>query len=79
MIRAATLPRMAKRKSGEHKTPRRPIQFPMDWFEVAQQLAAKRPTPTVWYLVQLVKADAEAQGIKKLPKTPWEKEAPSAD
>jgi hypothetical protein len=64
---------MAKRKkqSGEHSTPRKPVQIPANWLKVAKTLAATRPAPVVWYLIELVKRDAEAAGIKDLPPVPW--------
>ena len=62
-----------KKKSGKHATPRRPVQFPVDWLLVAKRRAvADRPVPLMWYLVELVKRDAEAAGVKDLPPVPWE-------
>lgn len=77
MAAAGTLRRMAKPNDkkpagGKHKKPRRPVQFPSNWYAVAQRLAKKRPMPTVWYLVELVKKDAEANGEKDLPPPPWD-------
>ena len=64
-----------KRTGGLHKTERRAVQFPLAWFEVAQQLARmEKPSPTIWYLVALVKEKAEAAGITNLPPLPWESE-----
>jgi hypothetical protein len=56
------------------QTARRMVGLPEKWFEVAQQLARKKPTPTVWYIVELIKREAEAAGIKDLPPPPWETE-----
>ena len=75
---AAILPDMGKKKKptgGPHKTERRTIQFPLAWFQVAQRLAKMdKPSPTVWYLVALVKEKAEAAGLNDLPPLPWEVE-----
>jgi len=60
-----------KKVSGKHSTPRKPVQFPEDWLKVARTLAADRPTPVVWLLVELVKREAEAKGVKNLPPLPW--------
>lgn len=81
MNAARTIARMANKKkpsSGRHKKPRRPVQFPMDWYAIAQQLAKKRPMPTVWYLVELVKKDAEQNGIEVLPTPPWDEPGDAA-
>jgi hypothetical protein len=60
-----------KRTSGQHVAKRRPIQFPVEWIEVAQELAGRRPSPVMWLMVELLKKEAEAQGIKDLPPEPW--------
>lgn len=61
-----------KKKSGKHTSPRKPVQFPADWLEVARRRAvAERPVPLMWYLIELVKKDAEAAGEKNLPPVPW--------
>jgi hypothetical protein len=64
---------MSKRKkvSGKHSTPRKPVQFPEDWLQVLKELAAERPMPAVWLLVELLKAHAETKGRKNLPPVPW--------
>lgn len=63
---------MAKKKvSGEHSTPRKPVQMPADWLELAKRRAGTRPMPLVWYLIELIKKDAEAAGEKSLPVVPW--------
>lgn len=64
--------RMGKKKSGERATPRQPVQVPTDWLRIAKAMAAKRPAPVVWYLIELVKRDAEAAGLTDLPPTPWD-------
>jgi hypothetical protein len=61
-----------KKTGGEHKTPRRAVQFPADWFLVAQEIAARGPTPVMWYLIDLIRKDAEAKGAKNLPGLPWQ-------
>lgn len=66
------LPCMSKKKvSGEHKTPRKTVQLPQEWLKVAQELAADRPMPVMWLLIDLLKREAEAKGKKPLPATPW--------
>ena len=77
MTAVATIPRMGKKKrpGGQHKTQRRAVQFPLAWFKVAQELARKeKPSPTIWFLVSLVKEKAEAAGLTDLPPLPWESE-----
>ena len=81
MQASSTLPRMAKKKKpgggkddGAKQSPRRAVQLPAAWYEVAQQLARKKPTPTVWFLVELIKREAEAAGVTELPPPPWETE-----
>jgi len=67
------MPDMPKRKkSGRHATPRKPVQFPADWLDVARRRAvAERPVPLVYYLIELIKKDAEAAGDTDLPPVPW--------
>lgn len=82
MTAHGTLHRMAKKKGvagdkgdgGKHQTPRRTVALPLKWFEIAQKLARQKPAPTVWWLVELIKREAEAAGIKDLPPPPWETE-----
>lgn len=63
---------MAKKKvSGKHQTPRKTVQIPQDWLQVAQEIAATGPTPVMWYLIELIRKDAEAKGRKDLPSVPW--------
>lgn len=52
-------------------TPRRTVQIPEDWLRVAQELAAARPLPVMWLLVELLRQEAEAKGKADLPPTPW--------
>ncbi len=65
---------MAKKKpnSGKHKTERKPMQMPMDWYATIRRQAAKTATPALWYLIRLVKADCEKDGVTDLPSVPWE-------
>lgn len=61
--------------SGKHKTPRRNLGMPEDWFLLAQQLARKdKPTPTLWWLIGLIEKEAVAAGVKAIPVRPWERE-----
>ena len=69
------MPDMAKKKkqSGKHQAERRPVQLHLDWFNVAKKRAvADRPVALVYYLIELIKKDAEAAGMKDLPPVPWE-------
>ena len=51
------------------------MQFPEDWLAVARRRAvAERPVPLVYYLIELIKKDAEAAGDKDLPQVPWASE-----
>lgn len=61
-----------KKASGQHATPRKPVQLPEDWLKVIRQMASDRPMPAVWFLIELVKKEAEAQGRKDLPPVPWQ-------
>jgi hypothetical protein len=63
---------MAKKVSGKHSAPRKAVQLPEEWLKVAKEMASDRPMPVVWLLVELVKAEAERQGRKDLPPTPWD-------
>src|SRR5438067_2048807 len=65
MPASATVERMGKKKKdtgekadGGKQSPRRTISLPLAWFEVAEKLAKKGPTPVVWYVVKLIEADA---------------------
>lgn len=60
-----------KRQSGKHTTPRRTVQLPLDWLAVAQEIAGDRQMPVMWYLIDLLKRDAEATGRPNLPAPPW--------
>lgn len=65
---------MGKKKltGGKHVTPRRAVQLPEDWFLLAQALAAEgKAQPTAWYLIDLIRKDAEAKGHKPIPLLPW--------
>jgi hypothetical protein len=70
---------MAKHKStsGRHATPRSPVQIPADWMAVIRQLAAARPAPAVWLIIELVEREAKAAGIAGLPSTPWSDPPPA--
>lgn len=66
------MPPMAKKKvSGKHSTPRKTIQIPADWVRVAQELAAERPMPVMWLIVELLKKEAEDRKRSDLPPVPW--------
>jgi hypothetical protein len=60
-----------KKISGKHSSPRKAVQIPADWLRIAQELAAARPMPAMWLVVELIKREAEAQGMKNLPPVPW--------
>ena len=63
-----------KTSGGIHKVPRRMVGIPLPWFELAQKMARKKPTPTVWYLVDLIRREADAMG-EPIPPLPWETES----
>lgn len=67
-----------KRKGGQHKTPRQPIQFPKDWLAIVRQMAERRRQPMLWVLISLVEQGAKADKITPLPPMPWEA-APEKD
>lgn len=60
-----------KKTSGEHQTKRQPVQVPKDWLRVIKSLAAKRPCPAVWLIIEWAKREAEAAGLTDLPAVPW--------
>lgn len=75
MSATATLSRMARKKKpsgGKNTTPRKPVQFPVVWLEVARERARQNRRPTLWHLIELLKADAEAAGMTDLPPAPWD-------
>lgn len=61
-----------KKPSGKNVTPRKPVQFPVPWLDVARERARANRQPLLWYLVDLVKKDAEANGRTEFPTEPWE-------
>lgn len=64
-----TMPK--KKTSGRHSTPRKPVQIPEDWLKVIRSMAAERPMPAVWLIIEWAKREAEAAGRKGLPPVPW--------
>jgi hypothetical protein len=48
--------------------------IPVEWWDVADALAAARPRPMplTWWVIELILRDAEALGMTGLPMTPWE-------
>lgn len=65
---------MAKKKpSGKHTTKRKPILIPAEWDALAQQLAAEAKMPKMWFVVELIRREAELKGKGDLPPPPWEK------
>lgn len=66
--------RMAKKKTGgEHVTPRKSIQMPMEWYKLAFKLASKKKQPILWYLMSRLASDADTEAIER-PPLPWEAE-----
>lgn len=65
---------MAKKKptGGEHKTPRKAVQLPEEWYDVARRRAGERAQPVMWYLIGLIEADAKSAGEKDIPAPPWQ-------
>ena len=57
---------------GQHKTPRTSVMIPDAWLDIARRRAGTRPMPTLWYLVELIRKDAEAAGETSFPPAPWE-------
>jgi hypothetical protein len=68
---------MAAKKRGRgrppnpDRRPRKPIQLPDAWADLAKELANKRRQPTVWLLLELLAELAKKEGLKP-PKAPWE-------
>lgn len=74
VVAAVKLDRMANKKKptgGEHKTPRQNVQFPIQWFKLARQLASGRAQPTLWFLLRILAEEAQRQGVEH-PPLPWE-------
>jgi hypothetical protein len=71
-------PKKKKPSGGKNVTPRKPVQFPVAWLEVARERARQNKRPTLWHLIELLKADAEQAGMKNLPPAPWEEEGKSS-
>lgn len=75
MFGTDTVSLMAERKkkpSGKNVTPRKPVQVPVAWLEVARERARANRQPLLWYLIDLIKKDAEANGRTEFPTEPWE-------
>lgn len=69
-----TMQCMAKKKkvSGKHQTPRKPVQIPEDWYALLKRRAtAKSFGIVVYYLIELVKKEAEEAGDDDIPPVPW--------
>ena len=60
------------RPSGQHKAPRKPMMLPEGWLKVVQELAAEKQMPAMWYVVSLVKEQAEKAAKPDLPSAPWD-------
>lgn len=66
-------PDRPKSASGQHKKERKGINLPAEWHALAEQLAAMKPSPVLWYLLRLIRADARKKGVpeNQIPKVPW--------
>jgi hypothetical protein len=60
------------KKRGEHKFKRRTVQFPPDWFALAQEMASESKTPVMWLFIELIRERALNLGKIDLPIAPWE-------
>jgi hypothetical protein len=58
---------------GKHKTPRTAINFPKDWYALIRDRSGARAQPKLWYLIELVRKDAEQAGVEDIPPVPWKK------
>lgn len=82
MNQSATIRRMGRKRKpasdgGQHKTPRTSVMIPDAWLDIARKRAATRPMPTLWYLIELIRKDAEVNGESRFPPAPWEDAAKS--
>lgn len=59
------------KKSGKHATPRRGVQFPIDWLAYAKRVAAREKRPVVWLLIELLKERGDKLGVPEPPPPPW--------
>lgn len=48
------------------------ISFPRSWMGIINALAAKKRRPALWVVIELIKAEAEKEGITHFPTAPWE-------
>lgn len=62
---------MAKKNPDRHKKPRKGIQMPQEWYEVAEGLAADRQMPVLWMMIDMLQKAASAAGRADLPDVPW--------
>ena len=66
---------MGKKKSdsGKNKAPRKPVQMPTVWLEVARARAREARQPVLWYLISLIEKDVRDSGAPiVLPAMPWD-------
>ncbi len=61
-----------KKTSGKHQVERSTIQLPKEWTELAKRLAKRRPLPTMWLIVELLRKEAEAMKEPNVPPVPWD-------
>lgn len=61
-------------RSGEAKS--RTVSLPRPWALVLRRLAARRRQPIGYAVIDMVKAEAERDGMTPLPPTPWDRLAP---
>lgn len=54
------------------KRKRVPISFPKSWMAIINALAHKKRRPAMWVVIELIKAEAEKEGISQFPSAPWE-------
>jgi hypothetical protein len=60
-----------KPTGGRHKTPRRAVQLPADWYTIIEQLAHATKTPVTWWVIDVAREQALARGWTALPPVPW--------
>ena len=72
-----TMPRMDKPKPPKpppkpsRKTNRKPVQYPTDWLDLAWDMANDRKQPVLWFLLELIAKQADAEKRSR-PRLPWE-------
>ena len=72
--RIANISHMGKKQTADNAAKRINVGFPEEWHAVARKLAASHKQPVLYFFISLLEKAAEENGLKELPKRPWEEE-----